>query len=47
MQLQYFNEESALETGYASVVIAPNGTVTIEDRVDVGLPGGLPLDIGN
>ena len=47
VQLQYFNEESALETGYASVVIAPNGTVTIEDRVDVGLPGGLPLDIGN
>jgi hypothetical protein len=46
VQLQYVNEDSGLETGYASIVIAPNGSVTIEDRVDVGLPGGLPGDAG-
>jgi len=44
VQLQYVNEDSGLETGYASIVIAPNGSVAIEDRVDVGLPGGLPGD---
>ncbi len=43
VQLQYFNEESGLQTGYAEIDISTEGTVTITDRVDVGLPGGKPV----
>ena len=43
VELQYLNSESGLQTGYAEIVIAPNGTVTVTDRVDLGLPGGLPV----
>jgi len=37
VQLQYVEEESGLQTGYASVAIAPDGSVTVTDRVDLGL----------
>jgi hypothetical protein len=43
IQLQYVNTESGLQTGYAAIDIATDGTVTITDRIDVGLPGGQPL----
>jgi hypothetical protein len=42
LQLAYLNPETGLQTGYALISIAPSGTVTIADRVDVGLPGGVP-----
>jgi hypothetical protein len=45
VQLQYFNEESGLQTGYAEIDISTDGTVTITDRVDVGLPGGEPVPL--
>ena len=45
VQLQYFNEESGLQTGYAEIDISTEGTVTITDRVDVGLPGGQPVPL--
>ncbi|HET9422757.1 MAG TPA: hypothetical protein VFO49_16565 [Nocardioides sp.] len=45
VQLQYFNEESGLQTGYAEIDIGTDGTVTITDRVDVGLPGGQPVPL--
>lgn len=44
IRLAYVNEESGLQTGYASVVVDTQGQVTVEDRVDVGLPGGQPGD---
>ncbi len=45
VRLAYLNPDTGLQTGYASVVISPTGNVTVEDRVDVGLPGGRPGDI--
>jgi hypothetical protein len=45
IQLQYVDEESGLQTGYAAIDVATDGTVTITDRVDVGLPGGQPVPI--
>lgn len=42
VQLQYFNLESGLQTGYASIEIATDGTAVISDRADLGLPGGIP-----
>jgi hypothetical protein len=45
MQLQYFSEDSGLQTGYAQISVAVDGTVTISDRVDVGLPGGEPVSV--
>ena len=45
VQLQYFNEESGLQTGYAKIDIGTDGTVTITDRVDVGLPDGQPVPL--
>ena len=45
VQLQYFNEESGLQTGYAEIDIGTDGTVTITDRVEVGLPGGEPVPL--
>ena len=45
VQLQYVSTESGLQTGHASLDIATDGTVTITDRVDLGLPGGVPVPI--
>ncbi len=42
VRLQFLNVESGLETGYATVTCALDGTCTISERTDVGLPGGLP-----
>jgi Icc-related predicted phosphoesterase len=42
VRLAYVNPKTGLQTGYASIVISPDGSVTVEDRVDVGLPGGEP-----
>ncbi len=43
LQLQYVNEKSGLQTGYASIQIDTDGIATITDRIDLGLPGGQPL----
>jgi len=43
IQLQYVDTESGLQTGYASIDVATDGTVTIGDRIDLGLPGGKPM----
>jgi len=45
IQLQYVNEDTGLQTGYVEISIATDGTVTIGDRVDVGLPGGEPVPV--
>lgn len=37
IRLSYVDQETGLQTGYASVVVATDGEVTVEDRVDVGL----------
>jgi Icc-related predicted phosphoesterase len=42
VQLAYVDEDSGLQTGYASVVVDTGGEVSVVDRVDVGLPGGQP-----
>jgi len=42
IHLAYVDEESGLQTGYASVVVDTSGQVTVVDRVDVGLPGEQP-----
>lgn len=44
IQLQYVATATGLETGYADIVIATDGTTTISDRTDLGLPGGLPSE---
>ena len=44
IRLEYVNPDTGLQTGYASIVIATDGSVVVEDRVDVGLPGGEPGD---
>jgi hypothetical protein len=38
IQLQYVDAESGLQTGYATIDIATDGTATIGDRIDLGLP---------
>jgi hypothetical protein len=43
IQLQYVNPETGLQTGYASIDIDTDGTATITDRIDVGIPGGEPI----
>lgn len=43
MMLQYVDEDSGLQTGYVEITVAVDGTVSIGDRVDVGLPGGQPM----
>ncbi|WP_244929044.1 hypothetical protein [Nocardioides sp. W7] len=43
LQLQYVDGESGLQTGYAAIDVSVDGTVTISDRVDLGLPGGQPM----
>jgi hypothetical protein len=42
VRLQYVDDESGLPTGYVTVECALDGTCSISDRVDVGLPGGKP-----
>ena len=42
VQLQYVNSKSGLQTGYASIQIGTEGSVTVQDRISVGLPGGQP-----
>ncbi|MEP9364929.1 hypothetical protein ABLE68_18345 [Nocardioides sp. CN2-186] len=42
VQLQYVNTKSGLQTGYASIQISTDGTVTVQDRISLGLPGGQP-----
>jgi hypothetical protein len=46
VRLQYVNEESGLQTGYATVQCSVDARCTISDRVDVGLPGGQPGVVG-
>ncbi len=43
VRLQYFNVESGLQTGFASIELATNADAVVTERVDVGLPGGLAL----
>jgi hypothetical protein len=38
LQLQYVEEETGLQTGYATIDVATDGTVTIGPRTDLGLP---------
>lgn len=45
IQLQYVDTESGLQTGFAAIDIATNGSAIISDRVDLGLPGGQPMSI--
>lgn len=40
IQLQYVEADTGLQTGYASIDIATDGSVTMSDRVDLGLPAG-------
>lgn len=42
LQLAFINPDTGLQTGYTLISIAPDGAVTVADRVDVGLPGGEP-----
>jgi len=44
VRLQYFDSESGLQTGYATVQWDLDGACTITERVDVGLPGGQPIE---
>ena len=43
VQLQYVDTDTGLQTGYAAIDIATDGTATITDRTDLGLPGGQPV----
>lgn len=45
VRLQYVDTESGLATGYVTVECALDGSCSIADRVDVGLPGGKPRPI--
>lgn len=45
VQLQYVRSDSSLQTGYADITFATDGTVTIGDRVDVGLADGQPAPV--
>lgn len=38
IRLQYFDEETGLQTGYVSIAFSTTGVATISDRTDVGLP---------
>ncbi|RNL62198.1 hypothetical protein EFK50_10420 [Nocardioides marmoriginsengisoli] len=40
VRLQYFDEATGLQTGYATISIDPAGKATISERTDVGLPLG-------
>ena len=39
VRLSYVDEDTGLQTGYASIVIGTDGEASVEERVDVGLPG--------
>lgn len=43
VRLQYFDTESGLQTGFASIVCATDGECEISERTDVGIPGGQPV----
>ena len=43
VRLQYFDVDSGLQTGYATVECQTDGTCSISERVDVGVPGGDPV----
>jgi hypothetical protein len=45
VRLQYVNEETGLQTGYVTIQCGLDGTCTVSDRVDVGLPGGQPRPV--
>lgn len=47
VQLQYLNPETGLQTGLIPISIATDGTATIGQRVDVGLPGGRPAPLSS
>ena len=38
IQLQYVDTDTGLQTGYAFIDLATDGTATITDRVDIGVP---------
>jgi hypothetical protein len=38
LQLQYVDASTGLQAGYVSVDIATDGTATISDRTDIGVP---------
>jgi hypothetical protein len=42
VRLQYFDTDTGLQTGYATVECGVDASCTVSDRVDVGLPGGEP-----
>lgn len=41
-RLQFFNVETGLQTGYVTVSCDVSASCTVSERVDVGLPGGVP-----
>lgn len=41
MQLQYVDTGTGLQTGYASIEVATDGTVIVSERTDLGLPLSL------
>lgn len=45
VRLQYLDKDSGLETGYATISCQLDGSCAVSDRVDVGLPGGKPLEL--
>jgi hypothetical protein len=45
VRMQYFDVESGLQTGYATVTCQTDGTCQVTDRVDVGIPGGQPVQV--
>ena len=38
IQLQYVDSDTGLQTGYASIELATDGTASITDRTDIGAP---------
>ena len=42
VRLEYVNRKTGLQTGYVDIDCATDGTCTISDRIDLGLPGGEP-----
>jgi len=42
VRLEYVNRKTGLQTGYVDIDCATDGTCTISDRLDLGLPDGEP-----
>jgi hypothetical protein len=42
VRMQYFDTDSGLQTGYATIECGVDAACTVSGRVDVGLPGGRP-----